>query len=132
MDRVKPRKIRGKKSTISFDIKEDVVNEFKAKKERKRKILEVEPKKDLSKVKIKRLKGHKIRYHFIFDEIKNVDDVFENEKVLDEECEIIDHLSFGLIALILFVCLILGVGLGYILYRIAINSSAFIVGYSFL
>ena len=54
------------------------------------------------------------------------------EEQLDKEINVMDNLSVGFMILILIGCLILGVGLGYVLYRFAMNSSALIFVRSFL
>lgn len=46
------------------------------------------------------------------------------ELELDESVVVEDNLSLGLMVFILVVCVLVGVFLGYFLYRLAINSSA--------
>ena len=46
------------------------------------------------------------------------------ELELDESVVVEDNLSLGLMIFILVVCVLVGVFLGYFLYRLAINSSA--------
>jgi len=45
------------------------------------------------------------------------------EERLDKEIEGEDNLSIGLIVVILVVCFVVGIAVGYILYRLAIDSS---------
>ena len=57
----------------------------------------------------------------------STDDQLDNqEKVLDIESEQDDSFSLGILVLILIGCLLLGITLGYVLYRLALNSSAVI------
>ena len=54
------------------------------------------------------------------------DQLDDQEKVLDIESEQDDSFSLGILVLILIGCLLLGITLGYVLYRLALNSSAVI------
>ena len=81
-----------------------------------------------NKLDNKVIKSHKIRRKNL-DIDKNisfdVDSSVEEEK-LDREKLAEDNLSVGLMIVILIGCMILAVSLGYILYRLAMNSSALI------
>ncbi len=88
-----------------------------------------------------KVKGRKIRKSNanLVEEVKDVDVVSSDdidhsmeEEQLDKEINVMDNLSVGFMILILIGCLILGVGLGYVLYRLAMNSSALIFVRSFL
>lgn len=46
-----------------------------------------------------------------------------SEQKLDKEIEIEDNLSIMVMIIILIICFLVGISLGYMLYRIAINSS---------
>ena len=67
---------------------------------------------------------------------KEFEDIYFNESIeeekLDKEINAMDNLSVGVMILILIGCLVLGVSLGYILYRLAMNSSALIIVNSLL
>lgn len=64
------------------------------------------------KVKLK-IKGQKIKEKVLYEE----------EEVTDNELENEETMSIAVILLILIVCFVVGIVLGYLLYHIAINSS---------
>lgn len=45
------------------------------------------------------------------------------EKKMDKEIEVSDNMSMGVIVLILVICFVVGIALGYFLYKIAINGA---------
>lgn len=55
------------------------------------------------------------------DEVQEIEEV-EEEK-LDKELETEDNMSFAVMALILVVCFVVGILVGYLLYRLAIDNS---------
>lgn len=74
------------------------------------------------KVTRKRTKPRKIRMSFTAKE----------EKIMDKQMEVEDNLSVAVMAIILVLCFVVGISLGYILYKIAIDSSPmFIVRHLF-
>ena len=84
---------------------------------------------DLDKYKFK-VRGAKIRDYSLF--LEEVDYELENGLVLNDEIEIEENLSIGIIVFILFVCFVLGICVGYLLYRVAINNSAIVMVSSLL
>lgn len=86
----------------------------------------------VSNEKYKRVGSRKIRKSNILDD-KGIDILNNKEEQLDKEIAKEDNLSITLMVIILVVCFIVGIFLGYMLYRIAINSSnvMFIVKYFF-
>lgn len=70
----------------------------------------------------------KVRKRKIKNVVKNKDDVIASkDEYMDQEYKNIeseDNFSLGLMIFILVLCVIVGVVLGYFLYRLAINSSA--------
>ena len=130
---IKSRKI---KNVSSEEKKEDSKNEKVTKIKTRRLHKEVISKLDTenlkqvskeSKVKKndenKKVKNKKIRMSF----------TAKQEARMDKEIENSDNLSVGLMIVILVLCFVVGISLGYVLYRIAINSSnaMFIVKYLF-
>lgn len=63
----------------------------------------------------KKVKGKKINLN------KNVVDKSDSE--LEKEAIQEEHFSIAMVLLIVVVCCLVGVGLGYLLFKIAINSS---------
>ena len=51
----------------------------------------------------------------------------ESTDKLNKKIEAEDSLSIGVMVLILVLCLVVGIVLGYLLYRLAINSSAVVL-----
>lgn len=62
----------------------------------------------------KKIKSRKIRMSFSVKE----------EKQMDKQMETFEKVSITVMVFILVLCFIVGVSLGYVLYRIAINSSS--------
>ena len=120
MSKIKTRRIRNKDELIT-DIKE--FNEKKVK-------TVTYNKKDNDDIssKIRKRKLRNSDKDFVVNK-KNIlkSDGELDETKLDREIDAEDNLSIGLIFLILIACLVLGIGLGYLLYRIALNSSALIM-----
>ena len=67
----------------------------------------------------KRVKGKKINTN------KNV--VNKTDKELEKEALQEESISIAMIILIVGLCFVVGISLGYILYRIAINSSSALI-----
>ena len=86
----------------------------------------------VSNEKYKRVGSRKIRKSNILDDME-IDFLNNKEEQLDKEIDSEDNLSITLMIIILVVCFVVGIFLGYMLYRIAINSSnvMFIVKYFF-
>ena len=125
--------VKGKKVSKNVSISDEVKNK-EVSKVRKRKVnLEKKvSKEDISennsskKRKLKKVKGSKIRYYRLYE--KNYDgDKDINEIDLNDSVASDDNFSIGIIIFILMVCFVLGISLGYLLYRLAISSSAMIV-----
>lgn len=76
-----------------------------------------------NKNKRKKVKSRKIKMAYTAKE----------EQKMDKQIETEDNVSVLVMVIILVLCFIVGISLGYILYRIAINSSSamFIVKYLF-
>ena len=140
MEKVRKRKVKSKK-TVSKEkmVFEDLVHseeELQVKnKIRKRKVTSSQTKgtsikKNESITKYPRIRMRKLHCKIsIYDDILPVSD--EEERELDRQVEASDNFSMGLIILLLIVCFVVGIGFGYLLYRLAINSSAVIVTYHF-
>lgn len=96
--RIKSRKIKGVLISKDDKLKESSINNV------------TEKNKDLSN---KKIKSRKIKMSFIDKE----------EEKMDKQIELEDNFSMAAMIGILVVCFIVGISLGYILYRIAINSS---------
>ena len=128
MDKVKPKKIRKKvKSEDSVALKGKKVSTKKtsvSSKEKKNTVSSKEKKNTVSpKVKIRK---RRIKIDVSNKPIYEEQDNLTFQKLEDEAIKQ-EELSIGVIALILFVCLVVGIGCGYLLYRLAINSSATII-----
>ncbi len=67
----------------------------------------------------KRIKGMKINAD------KNI--LNKTDKELEKEALQEENISIAMIALIIGLCFVVGISLGYILYRIAINSSSILI-----
>ena len=111
MDKVKSRKIR-KKEDNTILTKDD--------------INEVEEKEVIGK---NRASSYlKVRKRKIKNNVSDKDEVIvSKDEYMDQEDKNIlddDNFSMGLMIFILVACVIVGVVLGYLLYRLAINSSA--------
>ena len=132
VNKVRKRKVNLEKKTVSSS---DELKKESVSKVRKRKVnldnkslkvdsLSSDYKK--SKKRSKKIRGSKIRYHRLYE--KDYDNNKENNEInLNESVASEDNLSIGIIIFILVVCFILGISLGYFLYRLAISSSALIV-----
>lgn len=101
--KVKARKI---KNNVSVEITENVNQEFVENK------INLEKSVNSSKNR-KKVKARKIKMTYTDKEEKELDKAIENE----------DNLSITVMIIILILCFIVGIFLGYVLYRIAINSS---------
>lgn len=83
---------------------------------------------EIKKASEKAVEKEKIRGKKIKEKV-----IDEEEKVTDNALETEETMSIAVILLILFLCFIVGVVLGYLLYHIAINSSnALLIVQSFL
>lgn len=80
-------------------------------------------------LKSREVRGKKIRTNEIEDTRQvNEQKVDKTEEKIDREIESEDNLSIAVMIAILVGCFVVGTILGYVLYRLAINSSAFIMG----
>lgn len=119
------KKIKGKKLNNSLD-KEEVV--------------EIESSNDFS-VRGKKIRHKRKKNTISFTQVINKDDIkdelektlndsdkIDSEEVsLDKEAEQEESISIFVIVLILAICFIVGISLGYLLYKIAIDSSAVVM-----
>ena len=123
-------KLKGKKIKKSVDKveSEEVVDKKKktivTKQVKGKEVANSSVKKDASTQKYSKVRKRKIKPFILNDNEVDLDIV---EKQLDKEIEAEDNLSIGVMILILIGCLALGVSVGYLLYRLAINSSAGII-----
>lgn len=78
--------------------------------------------------KIKQLKGRKVKN--IVRGVKQSRSARIRETKADREIEQSDNFSVAMMFIIIIICFVLGIAIGYILYNIAISSgsAAFIVG----
>lgn len=119
------KKIKGKKLNNSLD---------------KEKVVEVEGSNDFS-VRGKKIRQKRKKNTISFTQVINKDDIkdelektlndsdkIDSEEVsLDKEAEQEESISIFVIVLILAICFIVGISLGYLLYKIAIDSSAVVM-----
>ena len=125
MEKLKGKKI--KKSVDKVESEEVVDKKKKAvvtKQVKGKKVAKGLVEKDASTQKYSKVRKRKIKPFILNDNEVDLDIV---EKQLDKEIEAEDNLSIGVMILILIGCLALGVSVGYLLYRLAINSSAGII-----
>lgn len=140
MEKIKGRKIKIDNRKGNVTTLEDVKLDSNSTKVRKRKInnnSDLEREEIVDVYSPKTIKRGKIKYSSLkknkYDDFAiqkdfsalNMDTTLE-EKV-DREINAEDNLSIGVIILILFVCLILGIFIGYVLYRLALSNSALIM-----
>ncbi len=140
MEKIKGRKIKIDNRKGNVTTLEDVKLDSNSTKVRKRNInnnSDLEREEIVDVYSPKTIKRGKIKYSSLkknkYDDFAiqkdfsalNMDTTLE-EKV-DREINAEDNLSIGVIILILFVCLILGIFIGYVLYRLALSNSALIM-----
>lgn len=82
-------------------------------KENVKNIRDIKEKKTSSKASTEKIKTRKIRMSLTKAEEKKMDKVIEQE----------DNISILVMVFILCVCFVIGISLGYLLYRIAINGA---------
>ena len=102
VNKVKARKIRMMETVNDEDFDEVKVEQGKS-----------EVKETKSSVSKKKVGPRKIRMSFTKAE----------EQKMDKEIEVSDNMSMGVIVLILVICFVVGIALGYFLYKIAINGA---------
>ena len=131
MEKVKSRKVRKRNTNLDEDTEKAVVS-GDSRVRKKEASHQSSTKKDvvLKKDTQNKIKAHKIRKKELTDYLDINDSVDEEE--LDREILAEDNLSIGLMILILVGCLVLGITLGYILYRLAMNSSALTLVFSLM
>lgn len=101
--KIKARKLKKNNSSddIDVDINKGVVDDKKQSKSNNR-------------VVKKKVKSRKIKMSFTAKE----------ERKMDNQIEVENNISVAFMMFILVLCFIVGISLGYILYRIAINNSS--------
>ena len=120
-----------KRGTISFEgspragqKKQKKVNQSETKLKIKSRKLKSEKKESSSfeknnfKVRKRKISPKEFKKNDVSEEILDKEEVIEDEKIENEET-----ISIAVVLVILFVCSLVGILLGYLLYHIAINSS---------